>query len=365
MLALCFQATPRDVRAWRLFLADARPGKVVAFVIRRGRKKVVPWCIGVKGTTNTMVREALKRRVAKIAVLNAKASPSLYPDLLLARHDIGMSRAFAKRLLGQQYDISPMVSAVYHGAWAARNRILFTMCVDLKEEEREEAWQLAMANILRIEPSIEAYCDFLFVNEPSDSPVTSERIITKKKGQEGVARSLNYIVHELHKGQYEFWIHWDERYYAHKSFLVPMLEAQRRGIDHFSIVEESVNVDPTCRVALPVQGKTLQIAPRPDLKGYRKLRRASCAKRLSNNLDPAVRWGSSRRLPRGAQELIMETLPPLLFPGMHRVTNVLKTGYFDTSLENCETEWTYNWFTEKPEPRCAGLELCRIHPDWT
>jgi len=114
-------------------------------------------------------------------------------------------------------------------------KIIFTVTTffDFKKEDKWAAFCNGMDSIFKFHPDIEAFMDFYIINEYDSKPLQDwgekvrERypfmnLIQKPKELKGQGKSLNLILDMIET--YTYWIHWEEAWFATRSFLFQAIE---------------------------------------------------------------------------------------------------------------------------------------------
>jgi len=117
----------------------------------------------------------------------------------------------------------------------SNKKIIFTVTTffDFKKEDKWQTFCNGMDSIFKYHPSIENFIDFYIVNEYDSNPredwgaklkekypfMNLEQKSSELKGQ---GKSLNYILDLIEP--YEYWIHWEEAWFATRSFLFDAIQ---------------------------------------------------------------------------------------------------------------------------------------------
>ena len=117
-------------------------------------------------------------------------------------------------------------------------KVLFTMTTffDFPKEDKWAAFCNAMDSVLSFHPGIVGIANFIVVNEYSPNGENwSKRVrekypfvkfIQKTSESRGQCKSLNMILSMI--GEYVYWIHWEEAWFATRRFLFDAVEIMER-----------------------------------------------------------------------------------------------------------------------------------------
>jgi hypothetical protein len=114
-------------------------------------------------------------------------------------------------------------------------KIIFTVTTffDFKKEDKWSVFCNGMDSIFKFHPKIDAFFDFYIINEYDDNPSEdwNQKIkekypfmtfIQKPLELKGQGKSLNLILDMIET--YTYWIHWEEAWFATRSFLFEAIE---------------------------------------------------------------------------------------------------------------------------------------------
>lgn len=198
---------------------------------------------------------------------------------------------------------------------------LFTCTTYLAKPGKYEQLIEALTSFFRYYDS-DKIREFLVINE-YDAKDTSDKIhtlekqfpfvrfITKTRDQRGQTKSLNLILDYLRDNDYTYWIGWEESWYSLKPFVAEahdIMESTSLGQLQFTnswrgIPKEQIVEKPTYTEILP-----------------------------SRTYPPKWVGGDEKFWPLFS-----------LRPGIDRVTNLLKTGYFDETPEKWPITFEYDY----------------------
>jgi len=109
-------------------------------------------------------------------------------------------------------------------------KIIFTVTTffDFKKEDKWQTFCNGMDTIFKYHPSIKSFIDFCIINEYDNNPRENWELKLKEKYPfmkliqkpielKGQGKSLNLVLDLIEP--YEYWIHWEEAWFATRSFL--------------------------------------------------------------------------------------------------------------------------------------------------
>lgn len=228
--------------------------------------------------------------------------------------------------------------------------ILFTCTTFLSKKNKYNELKKALHTFLKFNKSNKIK-DYIIINEYGEN--TDHYIqelktmypfitfINKNKNQQGQAYSLNMIIDILKKGNYKYWLHWEESWYSTAPFIDEIYDImEKSNLDQLQLIKRWHK-----------QNLSQKYFTRKNYKNYYEII-YNIPSILTKNKSTYTTYYNNRRN-RGYPYIKLKgewiKKWPLfsLSPGIDKVSTILKTGYFDTDKRKWpvtfEFEFSIKW----------------------
>ena len=213
-------------------------------------------------------------------------------------------------------------------------KIIFTCTSYISFENKFEELQKALDSFIEYNSNdLHLISEFLIINEYSEdkdidnklnilkSKYPMFKIIHKTEDQKGQAKSINMIIDHLKENKYKYWLHWEESWYCTKPILKKAYNImENSNISQLQFIKAWLNVLHRKDINHKIFQDHIEIKPTNNLI------------KLWNNTPPTTLWYSGILWPLFS-----------LSPGIDRVENILKVGYFSEDPKKWPVQFEFEW----------------------